>query len=67
MDSNLGEEIEMLKPLGIKIAVISNASLIWDETVRDELSQSGLGVGQGGFSGREELATDRPTPSEAPA
>ena len=37
LDINLGEEIEMLKPLGIKIAVISNASLIWDETVRDEL------------------------------
>lgn len=37
LDINLGQEIDMLKPLGIKIAVISNASLIWDEKVREEL------------------------------
>ena len=37
LDSNLGEEIERLKALGIKIAVISNASMIWDEKVRDDL------------------------------
>ena len=37
LDSNLGEEIDMLKTLGIKIAVISNASLIWDEKVREDL------------------------------
>ena len=40
LDSNLGEEIEMLKPLGIKIAVISNASLIWDDLVREDLSKA---------------------------
>jgi len=28
LDINLGKEIELLKPLGIKIAVISNASLV---------------------------------------
>lgn len=40
LDSNLGEEIEMLKPLGIKIAVISNASLIWDDLAREDLSKA---------------------------
>ena len=40
LDVNLGREIEMLKPLGIKVAVISNASLIWDEGVREELSKA---------------------------
>lgn len=40
LDINLGEEIELLKPLGIKIAVISNASLIWKEDVRDALSNA---------------------------
>ena len=40
LDVNLGQEIEMLKPLGIRIAVISNASLIWDGGVREELSKA---------------------------
>lgn len=37
MDSNLGEEIELLKALGIQIAVITNSSLIWKKDVRDDL------------------------------
>jgi len=37
LDINLGREIELLKPLGIKIAVISNASLMWREDVRSDL------------------------------
>jgi wyosine [tRNA(Phe)-imidazoG37] synthetase (radical SAM superfamily) len=37
LDTNLGREIELLKPLGIKIAVISNASLMWREDVRNDL------------------------------
>lgn len=37
LDINLGHEIDLLKPLGIKIAVITNASLIWREDVREEL------------------------------
>lgn len=37
LDINLGKEIEGLKQLGIKIAVITNASLIWREDVRNEL------------------------------
>jgi len=37
LDAHLGAEIEALKPLGIKIAVISNASLVWDKHVRDAL------------------------------
>ena len=37
LDINLGREIDMLRSLGKKIAVITNASLIWDETVREDL------------------------------
>jgi wyosine [tRNA(Phe)-imidazoG37] synthetase (radical SAM superfamily) len=37
LDINLGKEIEILKQLDIKIAVITNASLIWDWKVRDDL------------------------------
>ncbi len=37
LDINLGKEIDLLKPLGIKIAVITNSSLLWDENVRNDL------------------------------
>jgi len=37
LDTNLGQEIEMLKPLGIKIAVITNASLITRDAVFNAL------------------------------
>jgi len=37
LDLNLGREIELLKPLGISTAVISNASLMWQEDVRNDL------------------------------
>jgi wyosine [tRNA(Phe)-imidazoG37] synthetase (radical SAM superfamily) len=40
LDANLGHEIELLKPLGIKIAVITNASLIWNEDVRNDLMKA---------------------------
>lgn len=40
LDIHLGEEIGLLRALGIKIAVISNASLIWDEEVRKELCKA---------------------------
>jgi wyosine [tRNA(Phe)-imidazoG37] synthetase (radical SAM superfamily) len=40
LDINLGREMALLKPLGIKIAVISNASLIWRADVREELAQA---------------------------
>lgn len=40
IDINLGEEINLLEPLGIKIAVISNASLIWRPDVREELMKA---------------------------
>ena len=40
LDINLGKEIELLRPLGIKIAIISNASLIWREDVREELGKA---------------------------
>ena len=34
LDINLGKEVDLLKPLGIKVAVITNSSLLWDEDVR---------------------------------
>jgi wyosine [tRNA(Phe)-imidazoG37] synthetase (radical SAM superfamily) len=37
LDFNLGNEIDLLKPLGIKIAVLTNASLMWREDVRNDL------------------------------
>ena len=40
LDVNLGREIELLRPLGIKIAVITNASLIWREDVRGALMKA---------------------------
>jgi len=40
LDADLGREIELLKPLGVKIAVITNASLIWREDVRGDLQQA---------------------------
>jgi wyosine [tRNA(Phe)-imidazoG37] synthetase (radical SAM superfamily) len=40
LDINLGKEIEILKSLGIKVAVITNSSLLWDEEVRKELEEA---------------------------
>lgn len=40
LDINLGKEIDMLKSLEIKIAVISNASLITNSFVRNDLAKA---------------------------
>jgi wyosine [tRNA(Phe)-imidazoG37] synthetase (radical SAM superfamily) len=40
LEANLGREIELLKPLGIKVAAITNASLIWREDVREDLGKA---------------------------
>jgi wyosine [tRNA(Phe)-imidazoG37] synthetase (radical SAM superfamily) len=40
LDINLGCEIELLRPSGIKIAVITNSSLVWREDVREALLQA---------------------------
>ena len=40
LDINLGREIELLKPLNLPIAVISNASLIWRQDVQQDLMAS---------------------------
>ncbi|MCP3869825.1 MAG: radical SAM protein [Gammaproteobacteria bacterium] len=40
LDVNLGTTIELLRPLGIKIAVISNGSLIWHKRVQETLRQA---------------------------
>jgi wyosine [tRNA(Phe)-imidazoG37] synthetase (radical SAM superfamily) len=38
LDINLGKSITLLKKTGIPVAVISNASMLFDESVRNELS-----------------------------
>ncbi len=40
LDINLGREIEMFQPLGIKVAVITNGSLISLEDVREDLAKA---------------------------
>lgn len=40
LDINLGRTIDMLRELDLKIAVISNASLLWHEAVRKELAKA---------------------------
>jgi wyosine [tRNA(Phe)-imidazoG37] synthetase (radical SAM superfamily) len=40
LDINLGYEIDLLKILGIKIAVITNGSLIWRQDVREALMKA---------------------------
>jgi len=42
LDINLGQEIKLIKPLGIKIAVITNSSLIDKKIVRDNLREADL-------------------------
>jgi wyosine [tRNA(Phe)-imidazoG37] synthetase (radical SAM superfamily) len=40
LDANLGREIELLRSLGIRIAVITNGSLTWLRDVREDLMQA---------------------------
>jgi wyosine [tRNA(Phe)-imidazoG37] synthetase (radical SAM superfamily) len=54
LDANIGLEIELLKPLGIKIAVITNASLVWREDVREDLIKADW-VSLKVDSGKEEI------------
>jgi len=42
LDINLGHLIESLKPFGIKVAVFTNGSLLWQSDVRAELSKADL-------------------------
>ena len=40
LDLNLGKTIDRLKSFGIKIAVITNSSLLWNEDVRNDLMKA---------------------------
>lgn len=42
LDKNLGIEIELLKSFGIKVAVITNASLLWMDDVKQDLLKADL-------------------------
>ena len=40
LDANLGKEVSLLRGLGIPIAVITNASMLWREDVRNDLLEA---------------------------
>lgn len=40
LDTGLGREIESLRPLGVRIGVITNASLLWRREVREALEKA---------------------------
>lgn len=40
LDNNLGVEIDLLKQFGVKIAVITNASLVWMDEVKNDLMKA---------------------------
>lgn len=40
LDLNLGNTIDLLKPLGVKIAVITNASVLWMDGVKEDLMKA---------------------------
>ncbi len=40
LDKNLGEAISLLKSLNIKIAVVTNATLLWDASVRQDIASA---------------------------
>jgi wyosine [tRNA(Phe)-imidazoG37] synthetase (radical SAM superfamily) len=40
LDLHLGREIDLLRPLGLPVGVISNASLIWRQEVREDLMKA---------------------------
>jgi len=42
LDASIGREIELLKGLGVRVAVLTNASLLWLEDVRRDLSEADL-------------------------
>jgi wyosine [tRNA(Phe)-imidazoG37] synthetase (radical SAM superfamily) len=42
LDINIGKSIEILKPIGVNIAVITNSSLLWDKDVRNDLMKADL-------------------------
>jgi wyosine [tRNA(Phe)-imidazoG37] synthetase (radical SAM superfamily) len=42
LDSRLSDTIDLLRPFNIRIAIISNASLIWREDVRQALNKADL-------------------------
>jgi len=42
LDARIGKEISLFKQLGIPVAVITNASLLWREDVRDDLLEADL-------------------------
>lgn len=66
LDANLGSHIRALAPLGIRIAVITNSSLLWKEDVRADLAQADwVSVKMDSVSERVWRKLNRPHPSLA--
>ncbi|MHC1605335.1 MAG: radical SAM protein [Candidatus Methanofastidiosia archaeon] len=40
LDASIGREIKLLRSFGVKIAIITNASLLWREDVREDIAQA---------------------------
>jgi len=63
LDINLGREIDLLRSLGIPVAVFTNSSLIWKEDVREDLAKADLvSVKIDAFDQKTWHRIDRPHP-----
>ena len=55
LDAKLGESIRAIRAPDLRVAVITNASLLWREDVRDELRRCRLGIAEGRHRRRADL------------
>lgn len=64
LDENLGAHIDLLKELDIRIAVITNASLLWNKEVQDDLKRANwVSVKIDAVTDKVWQAVNRPHPS----
>ena len=63
LDANLGYEIDLLKSIGIKIGIITNASLIFREDVREDLMKADWVSLKLDSTWKTMLAKNQPAPS----
>ena len=65
LDANLAAEIQALRPFNIPIAVISNATLLHHQEVREALQKADWVLAESGQRQRSRLAQDQP-PARSP-
>ena len=64
LDANLGAHIHAVKQFGVPVAVITNGSLFWDESVRRDLAEADIvSVEVDAVSERIWRRLDRPSPA----